>query len=72
MHQLIKLYGQDGNSVSIPDFILGAILIERRDNLQFITRNITDFPTNIFTLKEILNLPLFKSIHTYGVYTYNK
>lgn len=71
MHQLIQVYGQDGNAVSITDFILGAILIERKNNVYFITRNITDFPTNIFSLVSILNLPLLRSIHTYGVYTYN-
>lgn len=63
-------YKEEGKSVSITDFLLGACLAHYSHNLLLISKNTNDFPTNIFQLKSHINLIKRKSIQSYGVYTY--
>lgn len=66
--KLLQLYKEDGKAISITDLLLGATLMHYKTNLSLITKNTTDFPTNIFTLVTYINLLHRKGIHTYGVY----
>jgi len=68
--KLLQLYKEDGKSLSITDLLLGATLMHYKTNLFLLTKNTTDFPTNIFTLVTYVNLLYRKGIHTYGVYQY--
>lgn len=70
--KLIKLYGEDSKSLSITDLLLGSFLVDNPKELLLITKNITDFPTNIFKLETFINLIYRKSIQTYGIYSYPK
>ena len=71
-YQLIKAYGIDGTSVNITDLLLGATLMQYRQNIYLITRDTTDFIQRIFDLLFIVNAPHNKGIFTYGVYQYRK
>jgi len=67
--ELIKRYLQDGASLSITDFLLGATLLKHPKNLMLLTKNTTEFPISIFDLKTYFNILYNKGLHTYGVYT---
>ncbi len=68
--KLAEDYQEEGKSVSITDFLLGASLAHYPKNLLLISKNTNDFPTDIFHLKSHINLIKRKSIQSYGVYTY--
>lgn len=70
--QLIKVYGEDSKSLSITDLLLGSLLLDSPEELLLITKNTTDFPTNIFKLETCFNIIHRKAIQTYGVYSYPK
>ena len=72
VYNLIQLYGEDGAALNITDLMLGAILMQYRENICLITRDTTDFIQDIFDLKFIVNSPHKKGIFTYGVYQYAK
>jgi predicted nucleic acid-binding protein len=67
--KLLKLYKEDGNSISITDLTLGSILMQNSD-IFLITKNTNDFPTNIFGLETFFNLFHRKAIQSYGVYSF--
>jgi len=69
--KLSELYNEEGKTVSITDFLLGACIGHYQNNLFLISKNTSDFPTNIFQLKTFLNLVHRKSIQSYGVYSYS-
>ena len=69
---LLQHYKEDGRAASITDLLLGLILMRYKTNLFLLTKNTTDFPTNIFTLATYVNLVYRKGIHTYGVYQYRQ
>jgi predicted nucleic acid-binding protein len=68
--KLLQLYKEDGKSLSITDLLLGATLMHYKTNLFLLTKNTTDFPSNIFTLSTHINLLYRKGLHVYGVYQY--
>ncbi|MDO8658727.1 MAG: type II toxin-antitoxin system VapC family toxin [Candidatus Levybacteria bacterium] len=68
LYQLVRLYKEDGKSLSITDLLLGATLMQYKKGLFLLTKNTTDFPTNIFNLKSYINISYTKGLHTYGVY----
>lgn len=67
---LLSLYKEDGKAVSITDLMLGGTLMQYKRKLLLLTKNIVDFPTNIFNLETYLNLIHRKAIQSYGVYSY--
>ncbi len=69
-NDLLKEYKEDGKSLSITDLLLGAFLKKYKQNIFLMTKNTTDFPTNIFTLKTYLLLSHKKALQAYGVYSY--
>ena len=69
-YKLLQLYKEDGKPLSITDLLLGAALINYQTNLFLLTKNTTDFPSNIFTLSTHINLLYRKGLHVYGVYQY--
>lgn len=70
IYMLIDLYREEGKGVSIVDLLLGGMLVQYQPNLFLLTKNTTDFPTNIFNLVTHLNLLHRKTIQSYGVYSY--
>lgn len=68
--KLLQLYKEDGKAISITDLLLGATLMDYKTSLFLLTKNTTDFPTNIFTLATYVNLLYRKGLQTYGVYQY--
>lgn len=70
IHNLLDLYKEEGKGVSMVDLLLGGMLVQYKPNLFLLTKNTTDFPTNIFNLTTHLNLLHRKSIQSYGVYNY--
>lgn len=70
IYMLIDLYKEEGKGVSIVDLLLGGMLIQYQQSLFLLTKNTTDFPTNIFNLATHLNLIHRRSIQSYGVYNY--
>lgn len=70
IERLLLEYREDGKGLSMTDLILGAMLMQFPSNLLLLTKNTTEFPTNIFTLSTHMNLLHRKGIHSYGVYYY--
>lgn len=70
IYMLIDLYKEEGKGVSTTDLLLGGMLVQYQPNLFLLTKNTTDFPTNIFNLATHLNLLHRKAIQSYGVYNY--
>ncbi len=69
---LVILYKEEGKSLSLTDLLLGASLMQYEKGLYLLTKNVTDFPTNIFNLATHLNLLHRKAIQSYGVYNFTK
>lgn len=69
LYHLVKLFGVEGKSASITDLMLGAFLMQYRGQLFLMTKNTTDFPSNIFQLMTLVNFPHIRSIQTYGIYS---
>ena len=67
---LIKKYGIESKDLSITDLYLGATLVKYGRNICLLTRDLSDFPTNIFKRVTFLNLAHTKGIFTFGVYCY--
>lgn len=65
---LIKKYGIESKDLSMTDLYLGATLVEYGNNICLLTRDLTDFPTNIFQRITFLNATHTKGIFTFGVY----
>lgn len=72
VRELTKMYKEEGKGVSIVDLLLGATLIKYQKNLCLITKDIKDFPTNIFRRLTHFNLLDRRSIQSYGVYDYGQ
>lgn len=70
LYKLIQMYKENGKSLSVTDLFLGATLMQYKRNLFLLTKNTTDFPTNIFTLESYINISYTKGLHTYGVYSF--
>lgn len=68
LYKLVEVYKEDGKSLSVTDLFLGVILTQYKNNLFLMTKNTTDFPTNIFNLFSYLNISYRKGLHTYGIY----
>lgn len=68
LYKLIQMYKEDGKSLSVTDLFLGATLMQYKGSLFLLTKNTTDFPTNIFNLESYINISYTKGLHTYGVY----
>lgn len=68
LYNLIQAYKEDGKSLSVTDLFLGATLMQYKRNLFLLTKNTTDFPTNIFNLASYMNISYTKGLHSYGVY----
>lgn len=69
---LINQYKIEGASVSVTDLLIGQQLLHFPNKLFLLTKNATDFPTNIFNLATYLNLLHRKAIQSYGVYNFTK
>jgi predicted nucleic acid-binding protein len=67
---LLNHYKFESKSLSITDLLLGAALVRYGKNLVLMTKNITEFPTNIFELETYINLIHIKAIHNYGFYSF--
>jgi hypothetical protein len=60
------------SEVSIVDLLLGATLIKYQKNLCLITKDIKDFPVNIFRRLTHFSLMGHRSIQSYGIYDYSQ
>ena len=67
-YRLIQQYKEDGKTASVTDLLLGAALMTYKENLLLLTKNTTDFPTNIFSLVSHINIVYRKGLHSYGLY----
>ncbi len=67
---LIKRYGIESKDLSMTDLYLGATLMKYGENICLLTRDLSDFPTNIFKRITFLNVTHTKGIFTYGVYCF--
>ncbi|MBI2007529.1 MAG: hypothetical protein HYS83_02425 [Candidatus Blackburnbacteria bacterium] len=67
---LVQKYREYGKALSNVDFLLGATLVNYSNTLLLMTRDCTDFPSNIFTLRSCFNVLYPRGLHVYGVYTY--
>lgn len=70
--RLLKIYKEDGKAASVTDLLLAGTLVKYRKTTFLITKNLTDFPTNIFRFETHFNLLHRKGIHSYGVLSYQK
>lgn len=70
LYKLIQVYKEDGKGLSVADLFLGATLMKYKRSLFLLTKNTTDFPTNIFNLASYLNISYTKGLHSYGVYNF--
>jgi hypothetical protein len=70
--ELLNRYKQDSNKLSMTDLMLGTLLVKNADEYLLITKNILDFPTNIFNLETCFHLVQRRAIQSYGVYGYRQ
>ncbi len=68
--ELVGRLGIEGNGSSMTDLLLGAALMQYPNSIALMTKNTTDFPTNVFNLATHMLLYKRKSIDSYGFYTY--
>jgi predicted nucleic acid-binding protein len=67
---LIKQYREEGKDLSVTDFLLGGILMQYKKNLFLMTKDTSDFPTNIFDLETHIIASHRKALQSYGIYSY--
>lgn len=70
--ELLKLYKIEGKDVSIVDLMLGGMLVKYNKKMALMTKDIKDFPTNIYQLKTHLSILKRRSIHNYGIFSFTK
>ncbi|MDO8503135.1 MAG: hypothetical protein Q7S60_00435 [bacterium] len=70
LYRLVQVYKEVGKSLSVTDLFLGAALMQYKGSLFLLTKNTTEFPTNIFNLKSYINISYTKGLHSYGVYNF--
>lgn len=68
--QLIKKYKSMGRGVSLTDFLLAATLMHHKHDMLLLTKNPSDFPLYVFSLKCYVVLSLNRALQIYGVYAY--
>ncbi len=68
--KLLKLYKIEAKDISIVDLFLGGMLVKYAGKMFLMTKDIKDFPTNIFDLKTHLSVVKRRSIQNYGIYFY--
>lgn len=68
VEDLLKVYKIEGKDLSITDLFLGATLYKYKHNICLFTRDLSDFPANIFKRISFFNLLKRRTIQTYGVY----
>ncbi|MBI3069827.1 MAG: PIN domain-containing protein [Candidatus Levybacteria bacterium] len=66
---LIEQYRIEGKDLSLTDFILGGVVLKYKRSIYLLTKDISDFPTNIFTMLTYFNLFHRKAIQNIGVYS---
>lgn len=69
---LLKRYKIEAKDVSIVDLLLGGMLVKYSGRMFLMTKDIKDFPTNIYSLETYLNIVGRKAIHNYGIYRFLK
>lgn len=70
--KLLQLYKEDGKTASITDLLLAGTLVKYSKTIFLVTKNLQDFPTNIFTLETHFNLLHRKGLHSYGLLSFRK
>lgn len=70
VYKLVQMYKENGKSLSITDLFLGATIMQYKASLVLLTKNTTDFPTNIFNLESYINISYLKGLHSYGIYKF--
>lgn len=68
---LVENYGQIGKSISITDFILAA-QTKAHSDLYLVTKNPSDFPSSIFSVKTYFLLQLERGLQVYGIYCFEQ
>lgn len=63
--------GQRGAKANYVDILLGSLLI-KYPQLRLLTKNITDFPSNVYTMEGFVTMIYESSILNYGLYKYHK
>lgn len=71
--KLSVVYQKQGKDLSITDFLLGATLMKYQTSSTFLmTSNVSDFPTDIFDLMEILTLQKTRNAFvSFGFYKFS-
>ena len=70
--KLLKIYKEDAKTASITDLLLAATLVKYHNTTFLVTKNLNDFPINIFKLETHFNLLHRKGLHSYGVLSFVK
>ena len=71
-YELLKRYKIEAKDISIVDLLLGGMLVKYKGKILLMTKDIKDFPTNIYELKTFLNIVRSKSIHNFGIFSFTK
>lgn len=69
---LLKSYKEDGKAASVADLLLAGTIAKFSRTIFLITKNLNDFPTNIFTLETHFSLVHRKGLHSYGILSFEK
>lgn len=69
---LIRKYGIESKDLSEADLNLGGSLARYGKNIFLLTRDLSDFPTTIFSRVSFLNVSFSKGVFVYGLYSYIK
>lgn len=67
--RLLSRYKKDGSVLSMTDLLLAGTIV-KYPALFLVTKNLRDFPTNIFHLKTCFHLLHPKAIHSYAIVSF--
>jgi predicted nucleic acid-binding protein len=68
--ELLKAYKEDGKTASVADLLLGGTIVKYSGTILLITKNLSDFPTNIYKLETHFNLLHRKGLHSYALLSF--
>ena len=66
---VMERLGNDSKASSVTDLVLGSSLAKYKNGLFLMTKDLSDFPTNVFERISYMNLLKPKAIHTFGIYS---
>jgi len=60
------------NQISLVDIITAAQIVQYKGRVMLVTKDLNDFPVDIFDRVKVFNIDTEKEVHTIGLYSFNE